>query len=72
MPNVTHTTFQARATGNSMFPPAPLAKSRYGGSIWKADATFASFYLRDLSPALINPTLGPLVVAQAAMDILQS
>ncbi len=62
MPHLTHTNFQAFHQHHSLRHIMQAAS-------WRSDATFASFYLRDLSPALLEPTLGLLIAAQSVVGI---
>ena len=65
VPHLTHTHFQARelrALATSLaFHQHHSLRQIMEAAAWRSDATFASFYLRELSPALLEPTLGPLV-----------
>jgi hypothetical protein len=72
VPHLTHTNFQARelrAMATSLaFHQHHSLKQIMEAASWRSDGTFASFYLRELSPALLDPNLGPLVAAQAVVD----
>jgi hypothetical protein len=72
VPHLTHKNFQARelrAMATSLaFHQHHSLKQIMEAASWRADGTFASFYLRELSPALLDPSLGPLVAAQAVVD----
>jgi hypothetical protein len=70
MPHLTHKYFQARelramATSLAFHQHHSLRQIMEAAS-WRADGTF---YLRELSPALLDPTLGPLVAASAVVEI---
>ena len=72
VPHLTHRNFQARelramATSLAFHQHHSLRQIMEAAS-WRADGTFASFYLRELSPALLDPTLGPLVAAHTIVD----
>ncbi len=73
LPHLTHTNFQARelramATSLAFHQHHSLRQIMQAAS-WRSDTKFVSFYLRDLSPALLEPTLGPLIVAQSVVGI---
>lgn len=71
VPHLTHQNFQARelrALATSLaFHQHHSLKQIMEAASWRANGTFASFYLRDLSPAQLDTRLGPLVVAQAVV-----
>ena len=72
VPHLTHRNFQARelrAMATSLaFHQYHSLKQIMEAASWRSDGMFASFYLLRLSPALLDPTLGPLVAAQAVVD----
>ena len=72
VPHLTHTNFQARelramATSLAFHQHLSLKQVMEAAS-WRADGTFAAFYLRDLSPSHMDTNLGPLVAAQAVIN----
>ena len=71
VPHLTHTQFQARelrAMATSLaFHQHHSLRQVMDAASWRADGTFASFYLRDLTPASLDPSVGSLVVAQSVV-----
>ena len=71
VPHLTHTQFQARelrAMATSLaFHQHHSLRQVMDAASWRADGTFASFYLRDLTPATLDPSVGSLVVAQSVV-----
>ena len=76
VPHLTHRNFQARelrAMATSLaFHQHHSLRQIMQAAAWRSDGTFASFYLRELSPALLDPILGPLVATQMVVDIPRS
>jgi len=72
VPHLTHTKFQARelrAMATSLaFHQHHSLKQIMNAASWRSDATFASFYLRYLSPASLDPSLGPVIAAQSVVE----
>jgi hypothetical protein len=69
VPHLTHRNFQARELA---FHQHHSLRQLMEAASWRSDGTLASFYLRELSPVLLDPTLGPLVAAQAVVEITRS
>ncbi len=72
VPHLTHKNVQARelramVTSLVFHQQHSLRQITEAASL-RADGRFASFYLRELSPALLDPTLGPLVATQAVVE----
>ncbi len=69
VPHLTHKHVQARelramATSLAFHQHHSIMEA----ASWRVDGTFALFYLKELSAALLDPTLGPLVVTQAVVE----